>query len=1859
MDIRAKLSLNADGFKSGIQTAKKELDSLSNSSGKANSKLAKDLRASFDGLGPNLKREGRGLRREFDGIVNDFKSSARGRLDKTWQPLQQGFSKAATKIGVNASVIGGFFRNMTRNAQDHSKAVDSLVGKNLATRLAAGNKAKIADMRNLNEIEKKISSSNRRLAKEAMRAQYGAVDSTKARDAWLAKNPLPQVERRSQGFVSLSSVNSMTAKKKAEQDYTKWWTNELNRRDYIAFWNSTKVQKQLTKNDQKMWKQLLRERTKETIASAAYRAKYELVYQLGSIRRAIAENRSASQQIAADRQRAFNAKVAWFKTDEFDKSLARTRYALYDVGQRVIGFGFAIETALAQAVQSAIKFESAFTSVERTATGVSNEMGGLTSVGEKLRSTLLALATTSPISYEEITKIATLGAQMGIATDSLDEFTKTVSQFSAITGVSVDAAATAFGRLGELLDVPATKFENLSSAITYAGVNSVATEAEILTMSESIAAASNQAGFAADEVIGMATALASLKVRPEEARGVLVRLFRTIDASVSEGGTALRDLGMVIGQTSEDTKKLWQQDPSQFFNSFLQGANAAGTLNETITSLGITNTRELNVIQRLASNTDVLNAALADSHEQYLLGTYAGDAYSKVADDVASKLKMFQSAAEQAGASLGGGLAKALGMIADFLKPVLTAFAAAPPALTSLVGVLVAAVGGIILFKGALIMTMAGLMAAKLAMNSLNLGTVSLMPSIANIRALIASMGFESARTAGFLGLLKGAMTGNIGATNAAAAANRGFMASLGWIGLAITAVSVIATVIGAMNQASDSTSKLGDAMIEAGGGIEALSQAISKDTAAALKDSGTALGQFTTKVDEATAAQIKSQNATLAAAEYADTFSRGMKNATAESGRIADAAEIAADAQTKYNETIAQGNELLGTQTLYLGTNTAAFMTNALGKYQDSQGEVQNFFNQMVADPYIKQQMEILGFNTADMITAGMAKQGGATEYVNGLLEKFRRMQTFLAVGTKEENRKELQAIGTQLGLTTQQIEAFYQANLDSGGVMQDMPTYYQDAAAATDALRVSTEQTMAAQAAQKQVLIDQGYSAEAAGDMVEGLSEKLKKYLSTQIEVNSANRSTADAFDTFASGIKESDGAMDGLSKSARTNMGNFESFMTTALSAATVKGEGFNGAVARMVAALIVMKAAGKDTTSAFASVKQFMVTTVQGATQVAGTAALANQIAAQTSVEGIGKVIDAWILTQDATSEAGKAAIEYGKALKLSLTGSSGGVDFVKEFKTIWDQTNKTLTQAKTALEILQEALDKMFASLEASKGVQSSIDSLGQSLREAKNEFNVYSDTGRSNMDNLKKVIDALAVSSKGNKQVFVNSLASMKQAMVQAGVTAPVAFKMIDMAMKAAGKTGKATSSQIKLFLRELTTVAAKQVENVKRTFSDFADDLKSILDVIYSARYGRQNALDEIADGWNNMKKAADDANESIKDAQKTISELTADRNILEYQLKIAVKYGDTLRADALRSKIAEKTSGILEQNKKIAEAQAVLNPSLSTANTSEQAINNRKAMQEMLTKYNEYLASLAKTGMSNDDLKKKAVELSAEFMKQGKSLGFAEAELKAYADTFVTDFTLALNNTKRDITLSLNSTDPILTAIAEFVTKANQELAKITVIDVSGRVITGTDTGANSSIGGGATGAVSTPGSSAKPKLTKTQKLAIMTKADHDSIMSYSTQIGKLQTQIASKATNAAADKKLQSQIDLLRAKAEVIYNRYATGGYVSGPGTGTSDSIPAMLSNGEYVINSRAVGAYGVDFMNALNQMQVPKPYYGGSSAVSQSGPTMVYLSSEDRALLRAAIDRPVNLYTENTKIAQSANEGNVVLARRGMK
>lgn len=76
-----------------------------------------------------------------------------------------------------------------------------------------------------------------------------------------------------------------------------------------------------------------------------------------------------------------------------------------------------------------------------------------------------------------------------------------------------------------------------------------------------------------------------------------------------------------------------------------------------------------------------------------------------------------------------------------------------------------------------------------------------------------------------------------------------------------------------------------------------------------------------------------------------------------------------------------------------------------------------------------------------------------------------------------------------------------------------------------------------------------------------------------------------------------------------------------------------------------------------------------------------------------------------------------------------------------------------------------------------------------------------------------------------------------------------------------------------------------------------------------------------------------------------------------------------------------------------------------------------------------------------------------------------------------------------------------------------------------------------------------------------------------------------------------------------------------RYDYGGPVHGPGTSTSDSILARLSNGEFVQKAAAVQKYGLAFMHAVNQGRYPaqlaRGFADGGYASQRFTPSVQYV------------------------------------------
>lgn len=85
-----------------------------------------------------------------------------------------------------------------------------------------------------------------------------------------------------------------------------------------------------------------------------------------------------------------------------------------------------------------------------------------------------------------------------------------------------------------------------------------------------------------------------------------------------------------------------------------------------------------------------------------------------------------------------------------------------------------------------------------------------------------------------------------------------------------------------------------------------------------------------------------------------------------------------------------------------------------------------------------------------------------------------------------------------------------------------------------------------------------------------------------------------------------------------------------------------------------------------------------------------------------------------------------------------------------------------------------------------------------------------------------------------------------------------------------------------------------------------------------------------------------------------------------------------------------------------------------------------------------------------------------------------------------------------------------------------------------------------------------------------------------------------------------------------------------RLAGGGHVRGPGTSTSDSIPARLSDGEFVVNSRATSR-NLALLQAVNDNRLPAGFAEGGLV----GGAPVFAGNDNRAGPQIAISAPITV------------------------
>lgn len=310
------------------------------------------------------------------------------------------------------------------------------------------------------------------------------------------------------------------------------------------------------------------------------------------------KSREIRDSIALRKQEVAEARALERAQEAQTQQLASTRYALYDVSRTAAVAGAALLAIPIATAAVAIAWEKEFANVQRTV-GLSGD-----SVKD-LREDFVNLAQTVPESWENLTQIGTLAGQLGIAAPQIADFTKTVAMFSTTTGVNVDETATAFGRLNALIPDVRGNYLGLAESVLKVGVNSVATEQQILRISKELSFLGTQTSFSSTQIVGLAGAMASVGISPELSRGVIARAFGVIGRAASDGGDKLFKLAKITGMSADEFKASWSADAGETFKKFMLGVAASGeSATEAIRGLGIQGVRDVPALIRLANAAD-------------------------------------------------------------------------------------------------------------------------------------------------------------------------------------------------------------------------------------------------------------------------------------------------------------------------------------------------------------------------------------------------------------------------------------------------------------------------------------------------------------------------------------------------------------------------------------------------------------------------------------------------------------------------------------------------------------------------------------------------------------------------------------------------------------------------------------------------------------------------------------------------------------------------------------------------------------------------------------------------------------------------------------------------------------------------------------------------------------------------------------------------------------------------------------------------------------------------------------------------------------------------------------------------------
>ena len=357
-----------------------------------------------------------------------------------------------------------------------------------------------------------------------------------------------------------------------------------------------------------------------------------------------------------------------------------------------------VKSAFESSASAAIEFESAITGVYKTVDGTPEQL-------KELSDATREMALSMPTDTTTIAGVMESAGQLGIATDSVADFSKTMIDLGNSTNLTAEQAASSLAKFANITGMSADNYSNLGSAIVDLGNNFATTEADIVDMSSYLSSAATLAGFAETDILGLSTAMSSVGINAEAGGSAMSQLITKMQTAVETGDASLEQFASIANMTSQQFQQAFGANAVDALQAFIMGLNDVerngASASVILQDMGLDGIRLSNTVKALASSGGLLTNAVNTANTAWQENTALTNEADKRYSTLESKMTMLDNAANDLKISVGNSLTPAMsglaGVSTDVLKG-LSGFAQENQALTAgimgTVGTLGAAVGG-------------------------------------------------------------------------------------------------------------------------------------------------------------------------------------------------------------------------------------------------------------------------------------------------------------------------------------------------------------------------------------------------------------------------------------------------------------------------------------------------------------------------------------------------------------------------------------------------------------------------------------------------------------------------------------------------------------------------------------------------------------------------------------------------------------------------------------------------------------------------------------------------------------------------------------------------------------------------------------------------------------------------------------------------------------------------------------------------------------------------------------------------------------------------------------------------------------